>query len=91
MQGASGLGFGKAKPGTGYQALYLIGTVKNVTGVFRSTGKGATWVRVNDKAHQRGAIGGVGVSTGDPDTYGAGCMSAPTAAACSTAPRRPDA
>jgi photosystem II stability/assembly factor-like uncharacterized protein len=70
VQSASALGFGKAKPGTGYQALYLIGTVKDVTGVFRSTDKGATWLRVNDKSHQWGAIGGVGVITGDPDTYG---------------------
>ncbi|MEU0202339.1 MULTISPECIES: RICIN domain-containing protein [unclassified Streptomyces] len=70
VRSASALGFGKAEPGTGYQALYLIGTVKDVTGVFRSTDKGATWVRVNDDAHQWGAIGGVGVITGDPDTYG---------------------
>ncbi|MFF8673146.1 RICIN domain-containing protein [Streptomyces sp. NPDC015242] len=70
VQSASALGFGKAKPGTGYQALYLIGTVKNVTGVFRSTDRGATWLRVNDDAHQWGAIGGVGVITGDPDIYG---------------------
>lgn len=70
VQSASALGFGKAKPGTGYQALYLLGTVKDVTGVFRSTDKGATWLRVNDKAHQWGAIGSVGVITGDPDTYG---------------------
>jgi hypothetical protein len=48
----------------------LIGTVKEATGVFRSTDKGATWLRVNDKAHQWGAIGSVGVITGDPDTYG---------------------
>ncbi|MFJ2756873.1 carbohydrate-binding protein [Nocardioides sp. NPDC087217] len=70
VQSASALGFGKAKPGTGYQALYLIGTVEDVTGVFRSTDEGATWLRVNDKAHQWGAIGSVGVITGDPDTYG---------------------
>ncbi|KND44320.1 MULTISPECIES: RICIN domain-containing protein [Streptomyces] len=70
VQSASALGFGKAKPGTGYQALYLIGTVKNVTGVFRSTDKGATWLRVNDDAHQWGSIGGTGVITGDPDTFG---------------------
>ncbi|GAA4541141.1 RICIN domain-containing protein [Streptomyces collinus] len=70
VQSASALGFGKAKPGTNYQALYLIGTVKDVTGVFRSTDKGATWLRVNDDAHQWGAIGGVGVITGDPDTFG---------------------
>ncbi|MFI8105289.1 RICIN domain-containing protein [Streptomyces sp. NPDC086023] len=70
VKSASALGFGKAAPGASYQALYLIGTVKDVTGVFRSTDKGATWLRVNDDAHQWGAIGGVGVITGDPDTYG---------------------
>ncbi|GEC07373.1 carbohydrate-binding protein [Streptomyces spinoverrucosus] len=70
VKSASALGFGKAEPGTSYQALYLIGTVKDVTGVFRSTDQGATWLRVNDDAHQWGAIGGVGVITGDPDTYG---------------------
>ncbi|MET7759602.1 RICIN domain-containing protein [Streptomyces sp. NPDC005389] len=70
VRDASALGFGKAAPGGSYQALYLIGTVKDVTGVFRSTDQGATWLRVNDDAHQWGAIGGVGVVTGDPDTYG---------------------
>ncbi|MFI6933836.1 RICIN domain-containing protein [Streptomyces sp. NPDC050287] len=70
VKSASALGFGKAAPGAAYQALYLIGTVKDVTGVFRSTDKGATWLRVNDDAHQWGSIGGTGVITGDPDTYG---------------------
>ncbi|GHF24592.1 carbohydrate-binding protein [Streptomyces mashuensis] len=67
---ASALGFGKAAPGASYQALYMIGTVKDVSGVFRSTDKGATWLRVNDDAHQWGGIGSVGVITGDPDTFG---------------------
>ncbi|TDC65745.1 carbohydrate-binding protein [Micromonospora sp. KC207] len=70
VQSASALGFGKAALGGAYQSLYLIGTVRNVTGVFRSTDKGATWLRVNDDAHQWGSIGGVGVIAGDPDTYG---------------------
>ncbi|MGW6243992.1 RICIN domain-containing protein [Streptomyces roseolus] len=70
VKSASALGFGKAAPGASYQALYLIGTVKDVTGVFRSTDKGTTWLRVNDDAHQWGNIGGSGVITGDPDTYG---------------------
>ncbi|OKI64803.1 RICIN domain-containing protein [Streptomyces sp. MJM1172] len=69
-QSASALGFGKAAPGANYQALYLIGTVKDVTGVFRSTDKGATWLRINDDAHQWGGIGSLGIITGDPDTYG---------------------
>ncbi|MEV7442556.1 RICIN domain-containing protein [Streptomyces sp. NPDC091204] len=70
VQSASALGFGKAAPRADYQALYMIGTVKGVTGVFRSTDTGATWLRVNDDAHQWGAIGGLGIITGDPDTYG---------------------
>src|SRR6185369_4220177 len=56
VQSASALGFGKAAPGASYQALYLIGAVKDVTGVFRSTDGGTTWVRVNDDAHQWGSI-----------------------------------
>jgi photosystem II stability/assembly factor-like uncharacterized protein len=70
VQSASALGFGKAAPDASYQSLYLLGTVKNVTGAFRSTDKGASWVRVNDDAHQWGAIVSVGVIAGDPDTYG---------------------
>ncbi|WP_328770102.1 RICIN domain-containing protein [Streptomyces sp. NBC_00286] len=70
VKSASALGFGKAAPDASYQALYMIGTVKDVTGVFRSTDKGATWLRVNDDAHQWGNISGGGVVTGDPDTYG---------------------
>ncbi|MGI5481676.1 RICIN domain-containing protein [Streptomyces lavendofoliae] len=70
VRSASAIGFGKAAPGADHQALYMIGTVEDVTGVFRSTDRGATWLRVNDDAHQWGGIGGVGVITGDPDTYG---------------------
>ncbi|MFK8912079.1 RICIN domain-containing protein [Streptomyces sp. YS-3] len=70
VRSAAALGFGKAAPGASYQALYLIGTVKDVTGVFRSTDRGATWLRVNDDAHQWGNFAGTGVITGDPDVYG---------------------
>ncbi|MFD8982936.1 RICIN domain-containing protein [Streptomyces sp. NPDC059564] len=70
VKSASGLGYGKAAPGASYQALYLIGTVKDVTGVFRSTDKGATWLRINDDAHQWGNFASLGIVTGDPDIYG---------------------
>ncbi|MGW7553149.1 RICIN domain-containing protein [Streptomyces rimosus] len=70
VKSAAALGFGKAAPGASYQALYMIGTVNDVSGVFRSTDKGATWLRVNDDDHQWGNISGVGVITGDPDTFG---------------------
>ncbi|MFJ8626424.1 RICIN domain-containing protein [Kitasatospora sp. NPDC093550] len=70
VESASGLGFGKAAPGASYQALYLIGHVKGVAGVFRSTDGGASWVRVNDDAHQWGNFAGTALVTGDPDVYG---------------------
>ncbi|WP_031072915.1 RICIN domain-containing protein [Streptomyces sp. NRRL WC-3742] len=66
---ASGVGFGKAAPGASYQALYLSGTVKGVTGLFRSTDAGSTWVRINDDQHQYGGTV-INVITGDPDVFG---------------------
>ncbi|MFF2078090.1 RICIN domain-containing protein [Kitasatospora sp. NPDC058162] len=70
VENASAVGFGKAAPGTSYQALYLIGTVKGVAGVFRSTDQGASWLRINDDAHQWGNFAGQRIITGDPNTYG---------------------
>lgn len=69
VEQASGVGFGKPAPGARYQALYLSGKVKGVTGLFRSTDGGAVWVRINDDQHQFGGIA-VNVISGDPDVYG---------------------
>ncbi|GAA4620275.1 RICIN domain-containing protein [Actinoallomurus vinaceus] len=65
---AQGVGFGKPAPGAHYQAIYLIGTVGRVFGVFRSTDQGHTWLRINDDRHQFGNLGTI--ITGDPDLYG---------------------
>jgi photosystem II stability/assembly factor-like uncharacterized protein len=62
------LGFGKAAPGGSYPALYQVGTVGGVTGVFRSDDAGASWVRINDDQHQYAWTGTV--ITGDPRVYG---------------------
>ena len=62
-----GFGFGKAAPRASFPALYLVGTVAGVRGVFRSDDVATTWVRVNDAAHQWGLILQV---TGDPRVYG---------------------
>jgi photosystem II stability/assembly factor-like uncharacterized protein len=67
VQQAYSLGFGKAAPGKNYPALYLIGKVAEVQGVFRSDDVGATWTRINDDQHQFGWISHV---TGDPRIYG---------------------
>lgn len=67
-QSAQGIGFGKPAPGAAYQAVYLIGTVNGVFGVYRSTDEGASWLRINDNQHQYGYLGTI--ITGDPDVFG---------------------
>jgi len=61
------VGFGKAAAGSSYPAVYIIGTVASVSGVFRSTDQGATWLRVNDDQHQYGQMDNV---AGDEDYFG---------------------
>jgi photosystem II stability/assembly factor-like uncharacterized protein len=65
---AANLGLGKAAPGQSYQALYLVGNIDGVDGVFRSDNTGANWVRINDDQHQYGYMGEA--VTGDPRVYG---------------------
>lgn len=60
-------GFGKAAPGTNYPALYLVGRVNGVRGIYRSDNKAKNWVRINDDQHQWGLILQI---TGDPKQYG---------------------
>ncbi|WP_250564405.1 cellulose binding domain-containing protein [Sphaerisporangium fuscum] len=65
---ADNIGFGKAAPGRTYQALYLVGTVDGVHGVYRSDDAAGAWVRINDDQHQYGNLGEA--LTGDPRVYG---------------------
>ena len=67
IDGADAIGFGKAAPGRRYPALYLIGKVAGVEGIFRSDNRAETWTRINDAQHQFGAIGPI---IGDPRIYG---------------------
>jgi hypothetical protein len=62
-----GFGFGKAAPGQNYPALYLIGTVKGVRGIFCSNDAGQSWKQINDDQHQWGLLMHI---TGDPKKYG---------------------
>lgn len=62
-----GFGFGKAAPGSSYPALYLVGTINNARGIFRSIDEAHTWVRINDDQHQWGLVLHV---TGDPTLFG---------------------
>jgi photosystem II stability/assembly factor-like uncharacterized protein len=62
-----GFGFGKAAPGKDVPALYLVGVVEGVRGIFRSDDAAASWIRINDDQHQWGLVLHV---TGDPKLYG---------------------
>ncbi len=67
---ASFFSFGKAAPGSGSLTLYLYGVANSssTSELFRSTDGGATWIEINDAAHQWG--GGVNTVTGDMRTFG---------------------
>ena len=67
VQSSSLVGFGMAAPNAAYPAVYLVGTVGNLYGIFRSNDAGATWTRINDDHHQYGLLS---VILGDPRIYG---------------------
>jgi photosystem II stability/assembly factor-like uncharacterized protein len=53
--------------GFGKDALYLVGVVEGVRGIFRSDDTARSWVRINDDRHQWGLILQI---SGDPKRYG---------------------
>ena len=67
VQEVHAFGFGKAAPRHNYPAMYLVGTVRNQPGLFRSIDEGRTWTRINDDQHQWGLVLQV---TGDPKRFG---------------------
>lgn len=67
-QGASLIALGKAAKGAKYSAaVYVVGVINNVWGVYRSDDGAVTWSRFNDDAHQ---YGGIGVMAADQNIYG---------------------
>ncbi|MEU2422498.1 sialidase family protein [Streptomyces sp. NPDC007851] len=62
------LGFGKAAPGAGYPAIYLVGSTDSGTAVHRSDDEAGSWTRINDDRHQWGWTGQA--VTGDPRVHG---------------------
>jgi hypothetical protein len=61
------IGIGKAEEGANYPTVFIWGTVSGVTGLFRSTDQGATWLRINDNAHQ---FAGAPFLIGDMNAFG---------------------
>lgn len=68
VEEADVVGFGMAAPGQSYMALYISAQIDGVRGIFRSDDAGASWVRINDDAHQYGRVNMC--ITGDPRIYG---------------------
>ncbi len=67
VQEIHAFGFGKAAPGAAYPALYLVGVVEGIRGIFRSDDTAKNWVRINDDQHQWALVLQI---TGDPKQYG---------------------
>ncbi len=67
VDSASLVGFGMAAAGAPYPAVYIVGTIGDLYGIFRSDDAGTTWTRINDDRHQYGLLS---VITGDPRIYG---------------------
>lgn len=67
VQTSTSLGYGKAAPGSSKLTLFIAGTIGGQWGLYRSTDGGASWIRINDDAHQYGGIDHV---TGDMRTFG---------------------
>ncbi len=67
------VGIGKAMSGSTYPTIFIWGTVSGVTGLFRSTDQGVSWLRINDDAHQ---FGGAPLLIGDMNVFGRVYMSA---------------
>jgi hypothetical protein len=68
VYGATAVALGKARVGATYSAaVYVVGVINGVWGVYRSDDGGATWTRFNDDAHQ---FGGIGVIAADQNVYG---------------------
>ncbi|HLP38142.1 T9SS type A sorting domain-containing protein [Lacibacter sp.] len=67
------IGIGKAMSGSNYPTIFIWGTVSGVTGLFRSTDQGVTWLRLNDDAHQ---FAGAPLLIGDMNVAGRVFMSA---------------
>jgi len=67
VQELHAFGFGKAAPGKADPALYMIGAIGGLRGIFRSDNAARSWVRINDDQHQWGLLLQI---TGDPKQYG---------------------
>jgi hypothetical protein len=65
---AYAVGFGKAAPGAAYPAIFIVGWVGNVYGVWRSDDNAQSWVSLG--AFPLGSLDQIQTIDGDKNTYG---------------------
>jgi hypothetical protein len=76
VQRADAVGFGAAAPGQSTPAVYIWGRAGGgALGIYRSVDGGASWLRINDDAHEYGGPGNGQFVIGDLSVYGRVYMS----------------
>jgi hypothetical protein len=61
-------GFGAAASGQSYPAIYIVGFVNSVYGIWQSIDNAVTWTKIGD--YPLGWVTGIGAISGDPNIYG---------------------
>jgi len=61
-------GFGAAAPGQTYPAIYIVGYVNNVFGIWQSVDNAATWTNIG--TYPIGELDAISAISGDPNNYG---------------------
>ncbi|MFW5995988.1 MAG: dockerin type I domain-containing protein [Halanaerobiaceae bacterium] len=69
------VGFGKAAEDSDYPTVFVYAEIDGELGVFRSTDKGESWVRVNDDDHEYGGLANGEFVRGDLNKFGRVYMS----------------
>lgn len=70
IQHSEAIGFGIAAPGASYPAIYIYGTIDGVKGIYQSIDEAKTWIKIDDPAHQYGALANGNFVRGDMNTFG---------------------
>jgi hypothetical protein len=62
-------GFGAAASGQNYPAIYIVGYVNNVFGIWQSVDNAVTWINIG--TYPIGELNGISAISGDPNNFGA--------------------
>ena len=65
---SSAFGFGAAAPGQSYPAIYIVGYVNNVYGVWQSTNNAQSWTNIG--TYPNGELDQIKTISGDPNHFG---------------------